>query len=128
MAKEDRRTAPYRIVAETTAGKVFRFFCEASGAAVSTTKPIRAETENGALLLAWQNEGKQHFNKCHACGKWICDAMYNADVFNCVDCSPWEDPPSFCPKCGAPIPTGDTFCHSCGIKLMYGGDSDDKAV
>ncbi len=128
MAKEDYRTAPYKMVAETTAGKVFRFFCDASGAAVCTTKPVRADTENEALLLAWHKEGKEHFNKCHACGKWISDTMYNADTFMCVDCSPWEDPPNFCPKCGTRIPPGNTFCHRCGIKLMYGGDTDDRVV
>ncbi len=128
MVKEDRRTAPYKIVAETTAGRVFRFFCEASGAAVCTTKLIQADTDNEALLFAWQNEGKNHFNKCHACGRWICDAMYNADVLNCVDCSPWEDPPNFCPKCGIQIPQGDTFCRKCGVRLMYGGDDNDKVV
>ncbi len=122
------KTAPYKIVDETNSGKVFKFFCEASGAAVCTTKPIRADTESEALLLAWQNEAKKQFNKCHACGKWICDAMYNADVLNCVDCSPWEDPPNFCPKCGTAISQGDTFCHRCGARLMYGGDDDDKAV
>ncbi len=122
------QTARYKILAETDEGRIFRFFCGASGAAVCTTKPIRADTESEALRLAWDNDGKAHFNLCHACGKWISDAMYNPDVFNCVDCSPWEDPPLFCPKCGSQILAGDTFCRRCGVRLMYGGDEDEKAI
>ncbi len=127
MEKKHRKTAPYKIVENTSSGRVFKFFCEASGAAVCTTKPIIADTESTALLLAWQTEGKERLNLCHACGKWVCDTMFNADVFNCVDCSPWENPPNFCPKCGTQTPQGDTFCRKCGIRLMYGGDEDDKA-
>ncbi len=128
MAKNSRRIAPYIIVEETTSGKVFRFFCEASGAAVCTTKPVRADTKSEALKLAWNSEGKESLHLCHACGRWVCNAMYNADVFNCVDCSPWEDPPNFCPKCGIQVPQGDTFCRKCGVRLMYGGEDNDKAV
>lgn len=123
------RTAPYKIVAENSDGRVFRFFCESSGAAVHTTKPIRADTESEALKIAWESEGKAEFNKCHACGKYVYDAMYNADVHNCVDCTPWEDPPQFCSKCGSKTLIGDNFCRRCGTRLMYGGEADDdKAV
>ncbi len=128
MEKKQLKTAPYKIEEETSSGRVFRFFCEISGAAVHSTKPVKADSEADALRLAWENEGKQHFNLCHTCKKLVCDAMYNPDVFNCVDCSPWEDPPNFCPKCGTQIPQGDTFCRKCGIRLMYGGDEHDRVV
>lgn len=128
MENKRYRPARYKIIAAPPDGKVFRFFCEASGAAVCTTKPIYADTEDAALHLAWEREGRERFNLCHACGKWVCDAMYNADTFNCVDCTPWEAPPKYCPRCGEGIFPGDSFCRKCGVKLLYGGGEDDKAV
>ncbi len=70
-------------------------------------------------------EGKAHFNLCHTCGKWISDVMYNADTLSCVDCTPWEDPPRYCPHCGSAVPEKNTFCSDFGIRLMYGGEKND---
>ena len=116
------KTASFKII-HTKDGNKYRFFCEACGGAVCTTKPIRADTPEKELQIAWESEGKKHFNLCHCCGKWICDAMYNADTLSCVDCTPWEDPPDYCPNCGCKVPEGNTFCNECGIRLMYGGES-----
>lgn len=115
--KEDKPT--YRVIADA-GGRRYRFFCELSGAAVCTTKPIRADTEEEGAELAWKTEGKQLFNQCHKCGRWVCDAMYNADVLECVACAPWEDPPNFCPRCGERTAPQDAYCRKCGAKLQYG--------
>lgn len=126
MAEQRNTTASYKTIADG-GGVRYRFFCDLSGLSVCTTKPIRADTEQEGLLLAWQTEGKANFNQCHKCGKWVCDAMYNADVLECVECAPWENAPSYCPHCGEKLPQGDSFCRKCGAKLRYGevesGDS-----
>lgn len=119
MSVTKKKTPPYRIISDT-GGNRYRFFCELSGGAVCTTKPIRADTQEEELQLAWETEGKASFNQCHKCGRWICDAMYNADVLECVDCAPWENTPRFCPKCGERIVVSDTFCRKCGVRLRYG--------
>ncbi len=101
-------------------GNRYRFFCGASGAAVCTTGPVRADSGGDELLLAWESEGKRHFNRCRKCGRWICDAMFNADTLKCVDCVPWEDTPNFCAHCGVRIPSPDVYCRKCGARLRYG--------
>ena len=117
----------YRIIKEGN-GNRYRFFCESSGGAVCTTLPVKAEAPDDELMLAWESEGKHHFNKCGKCGKWVCNAMTNADTLQCVNCSPWENPPRFCTFCGKEIVKPSLFCDECGKKLMYGGDADDSAV
>jgi len=54
--------------------------------------------------------------------------MYNADTLECVECSPWEEHPRYCPHCGSKVKSADVFCNRCGVRLMYGGDADDEAV
>ena len=51
MAKNDHATAKYKIIADS-GGNRYRFFCDVSGMAVCTTKPIRAETQEAELKLA----------------------------------------------------------------------------
>ena len=119
MAVHKNKTASYKTIADV-GGTRYRFFCDLSGMAVCTTKPIRADTPEEELQLAWKNEGRQQFNQCHKCGRWVCDALYNADVLECVACAPWENIPSFCPHCGEKSPPDDTFCRKCGKKLQYG--------
>lgn len=119
-------TARYKIISDT-GGNRYQFFCDLSGALVCTTKPIRADTPEQELLLAWESEGKREFNPCRKCGKWVSDVMYNADVLECVECAPWEDPPNFCPQCGKKLSAPERYCPKCGAKLLYeGGEDNDK--
>lgn len=85
----DRTTAAYKIVADS-GGTRYKFYCDVSGACACTTKPCRADTPEEELRLAWESEGKAHFNLCHKCGKWVVNAVYNPEVFECTDCAPFE--------------------------------------
>ena len=115
------KTASFKII-HTKDGNRYRFFCEACGGAVCTTKPIRADTPEKELQIAWESEGKYRFNKCTKCGRYISDAMYNADVLKCVDCVPWEKKPRYCAHCGKELPSSPNskYCKDCGAKLQYG--------
>jgi len=121
MEKNPCITARYQMIMGTD-GNLYRFFCEASGAAVCTYGPIRADTQKEELRIAWEEAGRPALNLCHKCGRWVCNAMYNADALECVDCTPWEDPPRFCSVCGASVFENDIFCEKCGTRLRYGGD------
>ncbi len=118
MQDISQKQAAYEII-NNSDGRQYKFFCEISGARVFTTGPIVAETSDEELRIAW-NEAKDKFNRCSRCGKWVCNAMYNADTLCCVDCSPWENPPNFCSHCGTKIPTREEFCRKCGSRLRYG--------
>ncbi len=120
MENKMQDTASYKIIKEAN-GERFRFFCAGSGGAICTTPPIRAESSEEALQIAWVTEGRKHFNRCAKCGRWVCNAMTNADTLECVDCSPWEDPPKFCSSCGKKVEMTSLYCSACGIRLMYGG-------
>lgn len=120
MADSGNKTSSYRLI-KNEFGNIYQFFCDVSGALVWQTSAYNESNPEKELMLAWQTEGKSHFNMCHKCGKWVMDAMYNPDVLNCVMCSPIEDIPNFCPSCGAEANSSDTFCHKCGARLMYGG-------
>lgn len=119
MTKSFKSTARY-ITIPSLEGNRFRFFCDISGANVCTTKPIRAGTMEEELKIAWETEGKQKFNFCEKCRRYVSDAMYNADVFQCVDCAPWENPPNFCTHCGEKISIRENYCRKCGNRLLYG--------
>ncbi len=113
-------TASYKIQT-TEQGNCYLFFCQASGLAVCTTKPVRGNTQKEELQMAWQSEGRSYFNQCHKCGRWVSNVMYNADTLECVDCSPWEDMAEYCPSCGVHTRQGDEYCRKCGKKLLYEG-------
>lgn len=113
-------TANYKVIADTE-GVRYQFFCDLSGARICTTRPIQADTPELALEIAWETEGKQAFNLCQKCGKWISDAMYNADIHQCVECTPWEIAPRYCPQCGKKIIDSMICCPRCGTELRYGG-------
>ena len=117
-------TASYKLIADA-GGNRYQFFCDLSGALACTTEPIRADTPEEALMIAWKREGRQHFNQCHKCGRWVSDVMYNADVMECVDCAPWENVPKFCPQCGKRLASPERFCSKCGAKLLYEGSEFD---
>lgn len=118
MTDNAKKTAPYKIITDA-GGNKYRFFCALSGAAMCTTKLIRADTQEEELQIAWETEGRQHFNFCHKCGSWVSTVMYNADVLECVDCAPWEERPAYCSHCGEKIPSSDTYCRKCGLRLQY---------
>ncbi len=80
-----------------------------------------AETQEQEVEIAWE-DARKYFNRCHKCGKWVSNAMYNADVAECVECAPWENFPRYCAYCGKEITSAGIFCPRCGKRLQYGGD------
>ena len=114
------KTAVYKKISGA-GGNRYRFYCALSGALACTTEPIRAETPEEELQFAWETVGRKHFNLCHKCGKWVIDAVYNAEVFECVECAPYEADPKFCKNCGVRIGTPARTCPACGHKLVYEG-------
>lgn len=119
-----KKTADYKII-KNDAGNIYRFFCDISGALCRQSGTYNEKDSEKELMLAWENEGREHFNLCHKCGRWVIDPMYNPDVHSCVKCCPIEDIPNYCPKCGGKVEHTQTFCHRCGTRLMYGGESDE---
>ncbi len=116
-------TAKHKAVADG-GGYRFIFYCDVSDAHVCTTKEIYKGSEEDALLAAWQAEGRGYFNQCHRCGKWVLDAVYNAEVLECVECAPYEAEPKFCKNCGTKIEVPAKVCPLCGKKLIYEGRDD----
>ena len=110
-------TAVYKIMSDT-GGNRYRFYCALSGALACTTTPTYAQTPEEELRLAWEAVGRRHFNLCHKCRRWVIDAVYNADVFACVDCAPYEAEPKYCKHCGAKIKAPAGNCPACGLQLM----------
>lgn len=121
---QKNKTAAYKIISDS-GGNRYKFYCDLSGALLCTTKPYCAPNAESELELAWNEEGKQHFSLCHKCGKWVIDAMYNADALECVACAPWENTPEFCKFCGEKVSVSDAVCPRCGKQLIYGGSFDD---
>ena len=111
------KIASYKIIKDAL-GSRYSFFCDLSGARVFITEPIAEDIPDEALKKAWEI-AKPEFNRCEKCGRFVCDAMYNADTFMCVDCSPWENPAKFCRHCGAEADISDTYCSKCGSALRY---------
>ena len=50
-----KKTATYRVVTDAGGGRSFRFYCNLYGELCCVTKPLRADTEQAALALAWVN-------------------------------------------------------------------------
>lgn len=119
---EEKKTAAYKITPDTD-GNRYRFYCDVSGALVCITSPYHADTPEEELMLAWEKEGRQHFNQCRKCGRFIIDAVYNPSVFECTDCAPFEYETRYCKSCGAKIDAGaeERFCPVCKQKLHYEG-------
>ncbi len=121
MCHDLHRTAAYHVLTDG-GGMRFRFYCELSGAAICTTQPMPLQPIEAALEKAWRLEGREHFNLCHRCGRWISDVMYNPNTLECVKCSPWEEKPIFCSRCGVKASDDMVFCNHCGARLQYGGE------
>lgn len=124
MAVKGKATATYKIVPDIE-GVRLKFYCDLSGMLLCTSSVYKISDDkdaDSALNEAWISEGRENFNLCHKCGSWVSDLMYNADVLECVNCSPWEEIPEYCPKCGSKVSNQAVFCEKCGNRLMYGGD------
>lgn len=122
---EKKKTADYKII-NVPGGNVYQFFCDLSGAMCARTNHYKNSDPEKELMIAWEKEGKSNFNLCHKCGRWVSDVMYNPDLLHCVRCSPIEDIPDYCPECGAKTEDLSVFCHKCGVRLMYGGEDDER--
>ena len=101
-------------------GVRYQFFCDLSGALVCTTA-LQPEDDPGQ---AWWREGRPMFSQCQRCGRWVSDPMYNAETMQCVQCSPWEEQPAFCPQCGKKVAEDATFCHCCRARLRYADEGE----
>ena len=120
MMAHAHKTAHYLVIADEGAHR-YSFFCDIAGALLYTSGPVRAETQEQEVEIAWE-DARKYFNRCHKCGKWVSNAMYNADVAECVECAPWENFPRYCDYCGKEITSAGIFCPRCGKRLQYGGD------
>ena len=122
----EKKTAAYKVLKDGD-GYRFMFYCDLSGAHVCTTKETYyGNTQEEALQAAWRAEGRNHFNQCRKCSKWISMAMYNVDVLECVECAPFEAEAKFCKNCGAKIESSAKFCPKCGKPLAYYGKEWNK--
>ena len=119
--KSEKATAGYRVITGED-GNRYRFYCDRSGALGCETSVIHAAKPDEELHIAWQTEGRRYFNRCKRCGSWVIDTMYNADVLECVDCTPWEEEPRYCSQCGTKIQGDEVKCKACGASLRYGGE------
>ena len=119
-----KKTAHYKIISDS-GGNRYKFFCDLTEALFCTTVAYNEADPAKELELAWEKEGKKNFQLCHKCGKWVIDAMYNADALECVACAPWEDTPKFCKFCGTRVSASDAICPECGKHLIYGGSFHD---
>ena len=105
-------TADYKIKYEEK-GHRYQFICGLSGAVVCTTKLFDGDISETELIQVWETEGRKCFNQCHSCGKWVIDAMYNVEVFKCVDCAPWLEEPKYCSNCGEEVSLDKKICSEC---------------
>ena len=119
-AAMNSKTANFRVL-PAPGGWRYQFYCALSGALACTTGPVESDTSEKALQIAWESEGKKHFNRCSKCGNWVIDAMYNVDVLECVDCAPFEREPLYCKFCGEKVEVSGERCSKCGAVLIYKG-------
>ena len=114
-----QKTARCRI-RSTADGTQYDFYCDVSGAFVCAVGPVCGAAAEEDLKTAWEAEGRKHFNLCRKCGRWVSDPVYNVETLECVECSPWEEEPVYCPHCGSIAKAGEVFCSSCSKRLRYG--------
>lgn len=112
--------ADHQLIPEET-GNRYSFLCGVTGAKFPTTRIYHADTPQQELQLAWQSEGRQHFNQCQRCGKWVVDVAYNPEVLECVVCAPFEPDVHYCRSCGVRAPAQARLCPVCNAPLYYEG-------
>lgn len=117
--KKDQ-TAEYSLL-PAEHGSRYRFLCAVTGAQFSTRQSYLSDTPEQQLQLAWEHEGRSHFNQCQRCGKWVVDAAFNPEVLECIVCAPFETEARFCKSCGARVQPGARLCPACGKPLYYEG-------
>ena len=49
------------------------------------------QKEHESAFERAKNEASQHFNRCHGCNKYVCDACYNEDEGLCIECAPRQE-------------------------------------
>lgn len=125
MAERRAKASRYRKLSGA-GGSRYQFFCDVSGALICVAGPVFANTPEHELEHAWESEGKKNFNMCHACGRWISDIAYNADVLECIECAPWENEPSYCSHCGTKARENEVFCSRCKNRLRYGKNAKEE--
>lgn len=86
MDGSEREFTPKSTMLCENGGYRFHFACSLCDKGY-TTGQIAADTVGEALDLA-RREARPHFNRCHQCGRWICDEHYNIDEMTCVECTP----------------------------------------
>ena len=64
----------------------FQFYCDLCQNAYTIGRIISPSPDEALAIAA--AEARRHFNRCHRCDKWICDACYNADEMECAECRP----------------------------------------
>ena len=127
MINENHKTAAYKII-PSQGGNRYSFFCELSGMLVCTSGTYYADNPEKELFTAWKSEGKNNFNVCHRCGRWVDSVVYNPDVLMCVDCAPLEEEAKYCKRCGVRAKDGDIVCSVCEKKLLYGGAGENGEI
>lgn len=119
MLQKGKETASYQRI-PTAEGNRYAFYCDLCGARACVSEPIRMAAPEEELHYAWMTVGRAQFNRCNQCGKWVIDAVYNADVCQCVQCTPWEDQhPLFCKHCGAALSPEEVECSRCKKRVYY---------
>lgn len=119
-SEETRKPAKHKVFSDGENGNRYAFYCDLSGILVCRTQPIRADTPDEELKTAWET-ARTEFNVCTKCHRNICNTMFNVDVSECVDCSPWIPPIEYCSECGAEVQESDRFCGKCGRKIPWEG-------
>lgn len=113
-------TAMHRLV-PTAEGNIYIFFCGVTGAQFQTRRAYKADSPEKELFLAWESEGRCHFNRCQKCRRWVFNVAYNPEVLECIECAPFEDEAKFCKFCGTHVPPFVKTCPTCKKPLYYEG-------
>lgn len=118
--KPVQSTARYQTIGDGDKRR-YCFFCDITGAQVCTQNAYPSDDVHNGAMLAWEREGRNHFNLCHRCGRWVVDAAYNPQVLECIQCATFEYQARFCKFCGTRVSETDRVCPNCKNPLYYEG-------